>query len=290
MIEVKNLTKIFADGTQALDDVSIKFKENKISGLIGFNGSGKTTTFNIIANFIKKTKGQVFFNGKKFNKQIMQKTSYLAAGAEPKNPTKVISQLLSIASLYNIKKNIALKKINGIAEKIDFKSQLHSQIRALSKGNQQKVKVISALLNPQLKYLLLDEPFDGLDPIMVEKLKRIFLKLKNVTIIITSHRMEVVQSMCYEFFVLKDGKLVSQNITEDNTVELVVNKEVPLTKIKSLSFVKEIRKSKEFNIIIIKDLKSFKKVNKILIASPKYIYSSLRDKNIAAEVFERYGV
>lgn len=289
-IEIKNLSKIFPDGNQALKNVSISFQKNEITGLIGFNGSGKTTTFNIMANFIDKHEGDVLIDGRPIETKDMHKFSYLAAGAEPKNPIKVRTHLRSIAFLYKVKKHDADKIIDDLSKKMDFTDFVSQPIKSLSKGNQQKIKVISALLNPNMEYLFLDEPFDGLDPIMVNKVKEIFMALKNVTIILTSHRMDVVNSMCKEFFVLKEGKLIDSKRTDDPKIVIEVNIEVPTSEIKKMSGVVSVKQKDGKTIIVAKDIKLFKKINKKLITSPKYIYSSLRDKDVASSVFEGYGI
>ncbi|NQZ66151.1 MAG: ABC transporter ATP-binding protein [Mycoplasmatales bacterium] len=284
--KIDNLSKTFGNGTKALKNVTMNFQKNKITGLIGFNGSGKTTTFNILANFIEKHEGKFTVDGKPADKNFRKKLSYLAAGAEPKNPIKVIKHFYMIGELYGLSKDMVDEKVKPLAKKMDFTEMLNSPIKSLSKGNQQKIKVISSLLNPNMEYLFLDEPFDGLDPIMVEKIKKIFMDLKNVTIILTSHRMEVVQSMCEEFFVLKEGFLVDSRKTDDNRIFIRVNAEVNIDKILKMEFVQSVKKEKDYTTIIADDIKYFKDVNKELIKSKDYIYSSLRDKNIAESVFK----
>lgn len=289
-IEIKNLGKSFKDNKRALNNVSIEFKSNQITGLIGFNGSGKTTTFNIMSTFIENHEGEVLFDGQKINQEILSTISYLSAGSEPKNPVKVRRHLVDIGRFYGLKPSQSNLIINKYAEEIEFTQFLDKPIKALSKGNQQKIKVITVMLNPKMKYLFLDEPFDGLDPIMVEKVCKIIKTLRDVTIILTSHRMEVVNNMCTEFFVLKDGVLVDARKTDDKTIELEVNGDVPLEAIEKMKGVLSVKLQKDTAIIILENITYFKAVNKKLIASPKYVYSSLRRKDIATSVFEGYGV
>ena len=308
-IEIKDLSKIFIEPTdlkvksrcmikrlfktikrenKALDNVSIKIKKNSITGLIGFNGSGKTTTFNILAGFMEPTKGNVLIDGKEPDKDFWMKLSYLAAGAETKNGTKSINHLKSIAKFYGAEKEWAIKKINDVAKKIDFSQNLDKPIKSLSKGNQQKVKIIASLLNPNMEYLFLDEPFDGLDPIMVHEVVKIYEALKDITIIITSHRMEVVQEMTKEFYVLKDGKLVDFKKTDDPTIFVEVNKEISIDAIKKLPYVIEISELKDSYEITLRDMKCFKDLNKKLIPLKGYVWSSMKAKNIAESVFNKY--
>jgi len=287
-IVIKNLSKTFEDGNKALDDVSIEFKKGQITGLIGFNGSGKTTTFNILSRFLEKYEGQVSFDGKPLDREILRSISYLSAGAEPKNPDKVMSHLLYVARLHKLKKADVMPKINKMAKALEFEGFLNSPIKKLSKGNQQKIKIISSLLNPNMKYLFLDEPFDGLDPIMVKKVVKLFTVLKDVTILITSHRMEVVQEMCVEFYVLMNGILIDARRTDDKTIRVAVNKELPIAEIKKLKYVVSAKKDNNETIIILDEIKNFKALNKKVLAMQKFEYIGIKEKNIASSVFEGY--
>jgi ABC-2 type transport system ATP-binding protein len=271
IIKMENVSKIFNKKTKALQNVNMEFKKNKITGLIGFNGSGKTTTFNILTNFIESYKGTVTFDGKKINKNIRQKISYLSAGAEPRNPMRTITHLYQMASLYQVKKSKAKKIIYDLSKKIDFTQFLKKPIKSLSKGNQQKIKFISILLNPNVEILFLDEPFDGLDPIMVNKIKKIFMEMKNTTIIVTSHRMNVVQEMCDDFYILKDGILIDKKKTSESKIYVSFNKEIPIKKIKLLNYVSNIKKTNKEIILEIKDIKDFKKLNKLLISLNQFV-------------------
>ncbi len=287
-IIVKNLSKTFVEGNKALDDISIEFKKNQITGLIGFNGSGKTTTFNILSQFIEKYEGEVSFDGKPLDREILKTISYLSAGAEPKNPDKAISHLLYIARLHKLKKKDVMPKIEKLAKELDFTEFINTPIKKLSKGNQQKIKIISSLLNPNLKYMFLDEPFDGLDPIMVKKAAKLFTSLKGVTTLITSHRMEIVQEMCVEFFVLFNGVLIDARRTDDKTVRVSINKEIAVAKIKELKYVQSVKKLKDETIVIIDGMEDFKKLNKVLIKMPAFKYIGMKEKNVASAVFEGY--
>ena len=288
-ITIKNLSKVFGD-KKALDNVSITFPSGQITGLIGFNGSGKTTTFNILSRFIEKYKGEILVDDKPIDRKTLNTISYLAAGAEPKNPMKVMTHLRDIASLYGVSKKDADVIIKKYSAKMDFDQFLNKPIKSLSKGNQQKIKVISSLLNPNMKILFLNEPFDGLDPLMVKKIEEIFLSLKDITIILTSHRMEVVQEMCAEFFVLKDGKLIASKRTDDESVMVSTNMETSMTPIKKLKYVKKIFERKGQRVILIESDKYSKELQILLLKDKKCTFTSLKDKNLAEEVFEGYGV
>ena len=286
---MENVSKTYDRKIRALKNVNIEFKKNIITGLIGFNGSGKTTSFNIIANYIEDFKGRILFDKKPLTDEIKKKISYLSSGAELKNPMKVKNHLYQIASLYKLSKRKAKEIMMPLAEEMEFSQYWNTPIKSLSKGNQQKIKVIATFLNPNTEILLLDEPFDGLDPIMVNKISNIFLRLKNKTIIITSHRMNVIQKMCKEFFILKDGIIIDKKEIDNNIVTVATNKEIPLETIKEIPGVINTMASDKENLIEIKNMTYFKDLNKKLINSKNYEYSTIKEKNIATSVFEGYG-
>ena len=286
---IENLSKTYENGVEALKGISIEFKKNKITGLIGFNGSGKTTTFNILVNFIEKYGGKVYLDGRDPKTMNYSEISYLASGLESKNLMRAQSHLFSIAEIYGMEKKEAKAIIEKYSKLLDFSQFLKKSIRSLSNGNKQKVKLIACFLNPNLKYLFLDEPFNGIDPIIVKKIVEIILSIKkNITIIITSHRMEIVDKVCDEFFVLKDGKIVDSKMLDSNNVIIEVNKEVNLEKLRNKSGVLEIIKLKDHSLILINDISYFQDVNSELVKSKNYIYSSLKRKNLVSSVFEAY--
>ncbi|NQZ29560.1 MAG: ABC transporter ATP-binding protein [Mycoplasmatales bacterium] len=285
---IKNVTKKFG-ANKALNNVSIEFKENQITGLIGFNGSGKTTLYNVILKFIENHEGEVLLNDKPITKEDLRKFTFLGAGSETKNAAIVKNYLLQIANLYFVPKKTAIKQINELAAQMDFSQNLNKPIKSLSKGNQQKIKVIASFLNPNAKYIILDEPFDGLDPLMVQKIAHLYMELEDVTIIITSHRMEVVQEMCEEFYVIKDGVIIDSKKVEQRVVLVEVNDKVDISTIKKLKYINFVHKHEETNVIEIKGIEFYKDLTKELIKDKNYIYSTIKEKNIAESVFLGYG-
>ncbi|MCR8613324.1 MAG: ATP-binding cassette domain-containing protein [Mycoplasma sp.] len=290
-IKVKDLTVTFGEKV-AVNNVSLEFKENKITGLIGFNGSGKTTTFNALADFLVPKNGTILYNENKINWKTKKMISYLSAEKESKNQEVVISYLHHISNLYGYKWSDGKKKIYELTEKLEFTEFIKKQIRKLSKGNQQKIKIIVALLNPNIKYLFLDEPFDGLDPLMVKVIERMIFELKKekkLTVIITSHRMDVVQEMCDEFYILKDGVLIKEKNSDDKSITILVNDDIDISKLKENKNVIEIfnNENKEYSIKI-KGIEHFKEINDILSKDKKYVYSSLHKASISEEFYKGY--
>ena len=293
---MKDITKQYKN-VLALDKVNARFEDNSIIGLIGFNGSGKTTSFNIITDLIEKFDGSILIEENGVERPITQEDrimfSYLSAGAEPQNSEKVIDHLNYLGSLHGLTKKETHEQIEEVLKVLEFSEKLNMPIKSLSKGNQQKIKLAGIFINPNMKYLLLDEPFDGLDPIMVEKIKNFILSRKEgLTIIITSHRMDVVDQMCDSFYILKDGVIVDSKNTKtesDETIIIAVNKEMPITNIRKIKGVISATKNNKEIIIVAESLKSFKAINKSLIKEDKYTWSSYREKKLTESVFERYA-
>ena len=159
-----------------------------------------------------------------------------------------------------------------------FNQYLSSPIKALSKGNKQKVKIIASFLNPHCKYMLLDEPFDGLDPVMVEVVKGEYMKLKNTTIIISSHLMNVIDTMVEEFYIIKNGEIVDFKKMDTKKKIVRVNKELSMVSIKKLPYVSNISKNGNYIDITIDNIESFYKINKIITKLPKYKFSALNEE------------
>lgn len=278
-LQVSLVTKKFKEVT-ALKQVSMDFHDNSITGLIGFNGSGKTTMFNILTNLIEDYRGAVTITENKKKRAITYADhatfSYMAAGSEPRNSDRVMQHFYYLGALHGLSRVNVRKNIADLVRILEFKKQLTWRVKSLSKGNQQKIKIISVFLNPRLKYLLLDEPFDGLDPIMVEKVSKfIQQKKQGLTIIITSHRMEVVDELCDRYYILRKGLLVeSKNKDElqhDTKIMIAVNKEVPVEFIKNIPHVLDVVEKDRENIIIADNINFFKDIQQALATDSHYL-------------------
>ena len=208
MLEVKNLKKTFGELT-AVDDVDFLIPEGKILGLIGQNGSGKTTTFRLILDLLHPDNGEVLWNAKRFKKTDYNQVGYLPEerGLYPK--VSIEKQLIYFAQLRGKKKSEIAPHINEWMEKFQVKGKKTDKVKTLSKGNQQKVQLISTLIH-QPKLIILDEPFSGLDPVNADLLEEGIMEAKEqgACIIFSSHNMNNVEELCDRLVMLKDGKMV----------------------------------------------------------------------------------
>ena len=177
MLEVKNVTKEF--GTKkAVNNLNFKLENGKILGLVGRNGAGKSTTFRMILQIIEPTSGEILYNSKKINQETLDKFGYL-----PEEGSLIPSYtVLELCEYYGSLKLMDSRDIREVLitwlEKFHIEEYLNKKVKDLSKGNRQKIQfIVSNLHNPE--FLILDEPFSGLDPISVEELKKCILELKN---------------------------------------------------------------------------------------------------------------
>ena len=220
---VKNVNKSF--GTKkVVDNINFEIKKPSVYGLLGTNGAGKTTTLRMILGILKKDSGEITWNGKEVQRKHVN-FGYLPEerGIYPK--TKIQDQLMYFAKLKGMKKQIAEEQMNYWAKRLEVEQYLQMTPEKLSKGNQQKIQFIIAILhNPEL--LVLDEPFSGLDPVNTELLKNVILELikKGTYIIMSSHQMHSIEEFASDVLILDKGKTVLQGNLKEIKEQYPANK------------------------------------------------------------------
>ncbi len=208
MLEVKNLVKEYKDVT-AVDNISFTVKPGKIFGLLGPNGAGKTTTIRTVLNIIRPNSGEITFNGKHIGQEFFNIIGYLPEERGLYKKSKVVDVLLYFAGLKNVDKQNALAKIDEWLKKLGISEYRNKKIEELSKGNQQKIQFISAVLHdPEI--LIFDEPFSGFDPINQQQIRELISSFvdSGKYIILSTHQMETAEKMCTEIFLINKGKEV----------------------------------------------------------------------------------
>lgn len=206
-LKLENVKKSYGDKT-VVDNISLEIDKPGVFGLLGTNGAGKTTTIRMILGIIKKDSGEITWNGKTVERKNVN-FGYLPEerGIYPK--TKIYEQLLYFARLKGMDKKEADISIKKWTEKLKVSEYLNMTAEKLSKGNQQKIQFISAILHePEL--IVLDEPFSGLDPVNAELLKNVILDLvsEGKYIIMSSHQMTSIEEFCTDLLILNRGKTV----------------------------------------------------------------------------------
>ncbi|MBF0780325.1 MULTISPECIES: ABC transporter ATP-binding protein [unclassified Granulicatella] len=208
MLEVSQLSKSF--GTfKALDNMSFCIKPGMILGLIGKNGAGKSTTFRLILDFITADTGEVLWNGQPLTKDQYNEIGYLPEERGLSLKKTVEEQIMYFAALKGKRKQDISLDIDEWMARFEVKGKRKDKIKTLSKGNQQKVQIITTLIHKP-KLVILDEPFSGLDPVNTTILKHAILSLKEqgACVIFSSHNMENVEELCDELIMLNNGKIV----------------------------------------------------------------------------------
>lgn len=206
-LKIEKVSKYYGEKL-AVDNISFEMNEPGVFGLLGTNGAGKTTTIRMILGIIKKDAGEITWNGQKVERKNVN-FGYLPEerGIYPK--TKIIEQLMYFAELKGMKKQEAAKEIDYWLKRLKVEEYKELQAERLSKGNQQKIQFITAILNnPEL--IVLDEPFSGLDPINTELLKEVIIELvqKGKYIIMSSHQMSSIEEFCKDVVIINKGKTV----------------------------------------------------------------------------------
>jgi len=215
MLSIQNITKTIKD-KNIVDNISFEVPSGCISGLLGPNGAGKTTTFYIIAGLIKADKGNIFLADKNVSSFAMHKRSKMGIKYLPQEPSifqnlSVYENLLGLAELsFKRKENIE----NFITKSIDefnLSEILNHKGRQLSGGQRRKVEIARTLAaNP--KIILLDEPFAGIDPIAIDEIKQVLIKLrnKNIGILITDHNVRESLEICDHAIVINNGSIIAK--------------------------------------------------------------------------------
>lgn len=267
---LKNVSKTFV-GKRAVDNISFELNKSGVFGLLGTNGAGKTTTIRMLLGIIKKDSGEITWNGKVVDRKSVN-FGYLPEerGVYPK--TKIYNQLMYFAELKGMKKEEADEAIKNWAKKLKVEEYLDKPAEKLSKGNQQKIQFMTAVIhNPEL--LVLDEPFSGLDPVNTELLKNIIINLvkEGKYIIMSAHQMSTIEEFCSDILILNKGKTVLKGNLKEikdtypaNRVQIETNENIE-TDIKKLGFEIENIKNYSYTVKIFDEQKAHELLKELVI-------------------------
>lgn len=208
-LKVENVSKCFLE-KKVVHNISFELNKPTVFGLLGTNGAGKTTTIRMLLGILKKDSGKITWNDKQVERKSVN-FGYLPEerGLYPK--VKIYDQLSYFARLKGMSKSDADEAIRKWADIFKVTEYLNMTAEKLSKGNQQKVQIVSAILHdPEM--IVLDEPFSGLDPVNSEILKNVILDLvkQGKYVIMSSHQMHSIEEFCSEILILDKGKTVLQ--------------------------------------------------------------------------------
>ena len=248
-----NDSKSFVD-QKAVDKISFEINSPGVFGLLGTNGAGKTTTIRMMLGILKKDEGEISWNGKEVTRKNVN-FGYLPEerGIYPKS--KIIDQLVYFGKLKGMNKETAEKAVQYWAKKLEVEEYINMPAEKLSKGNQQKVQFITAVMHdPEL--IILDEPFSGLDPVNTQILKDVILELvkKGKYIVMSSHQMTSIEEFCTDVVIINRGTTVLKgnlkqikDSYECNRLELSTEEPVEQY-IKQVGLKIKFSKNKEYDI------------------------------------------
>ena len=215
MLSIQNINKTIKD-KNIVDNISFEVPSGCISGLLGPNGAGKTTTFYIIAGLIKADKGDIFLADENVSTFAMHKRSKMGIKYLPQEPSifqnlSVYENLLGLAELSFKRKEDIENFITKSIDEFNLSEILNHKGRQLSGGQRRKVEIARTLAaNP--KIILLDEPFAGIDPIAIDEIKQVLIKLKNknIGILITDHNVREALEICDHAIVINNGSIIAK--------------------------------------------------------------------------------
>ena len=267
---LKNVSKSFV-GKKAVDNISFSLQEPGVYGLLGTNGAGKTTTIRMLLGIIKKDSGEITWKGKTVDRKNVN-FGYLPEerGVYPK--TKIFDQLMYFAELKGMRQEDATNAINKWAKELKVEEYLQMPAEKLSKGNQQKIQFMRAIIHdPEL--VVLDEPFSGLDPVNTKILKNIIINLikKGKYIIMSAHQMETIEEFCSDILILNRGKTVLQGNLKEikekypaNRIEIDVKQDIS-TYIKDFELEIETETNNNYIIKISDENSAHKLLNRLIV-------------------------
>jgi lipopolysaccharide export system ATP-binding protein len=219
-ISTTELVKTYGKRT-VVNHVSIEVKQGEIVGLLGPNGAGKTTTFYMVVGLVKPDIGQVFLDDKDITKLPMYKRAQLGIGYLPQEPSifrkmSVEDNIASVLEMTLLTKQEQKEKLESLLAEFRLTHVRKSNGDVLSGGERRRTEIARALaVNP--KFILLDEPFAGIDPIAVEDIQSIVaqLKYKNIGILITDHNVQETLSITDRAYLLFEGKILKNGTAEE---------------------------------------------------------------------------
>ena len=290
MLEVNKITKYYKR-VKGIENLSFTLSKGEALGIIGINGSGKTTTFRILLRLLKADSGTILFNKKNLKDSAINLFGYLPEERSLFKDLSVFNQVMFLGRLKKMKDEEIEENLNYYLNKLEIAKYKYTNIYKLSKGNQQKVQIICALIHDP-KVVILDEPLSGLDIINVELLKRLIkdLKRKGKYVLLSSHQFKHIEEFCENVIILKSGNVmysgsIESLVDQSDFRYLLVDKEVGLKYIDKeyIKQSKSINKLIEFKI----EKADAKKLFEEIVLKESYDSISLKKANVEAVVREK---
>ncbi len=218
MLEIKNFRHAYDENKVAVDNLSITIEAGDIYGFVGHNGAGKSTTIKACVGILDIKDGDILFDGKSIKDKTIEckkEFAYIPDNPDLYEVLTGIQYLNFVCDIYDVKDN-RLETIEKYADIFEIKNDLSSQIKSYSHGMKQKLAIIGALIHKP-KFLIMDEPFVGLDPKASYQVKEMMKEVarNGGSIFFSSHVLETVEKICNKVAIIKEGKLVASGYIDD---------------------------------------------------------------------------
>lgn len=208
MLKVSHVYKYFDDQC-VNNDICLELKEGEIFGLLGPNGAGKTTLMRMLATVTSPDRGEILLNGESLSYKHVPLIGYMPEERGLYRKMSVVDQLLYFAELKGLSRSMAKTQVKKWLQRLEIIHWADKKMEELSKGMAQKIQFVSTILH-EPKFLILDEPFSGFDPVNADMVKDLIIELKNVgtTILFSTHRMDNVEELCHRLAIIHEGRKV----------------------------------------------------------------------------------
>ena len=280
MLKLENVTKYYGD-FKAVDNLSFTVEPGEIFGLLGVNGAGKTTTFRMIMGLLEPTEGKITLDSKPIDYSVTDTIGFLTEERSLLTKMTVLEQCEFYGTLKGMSENKIHERLDYLLDKFGISEYKNKKIKELSKGNQQKIQFITAILN-EPKLLILDEPFSGLDPFNVELFKSEIVEMskRGSMIIFSSHRMEHVELFCKKIVVIMHGASVLEGYLNEiksqyRKKNILIKGDIDIDKISKVKGVVNVEKLNDEYVVKIEN-------NKI----SQDVFKAIKNSNITKFVVE----
>lgn len=289
-LSIQQVTKKYHEFV-AVDSLTFTIEKGEIFGLIGQNGAGKTTTFRMILDLQETTEGTIMWNGMPINSINRDLLGYLPEERGIFPSISVEEQLYFFGELRGKKRKDLKKEVDYWINRFELEDKRKAKAETLSKGNKQKVQLIASFIH-EPEFLILDEPFSGLDPVNMDLLKNAILdlKAKGTTILFSSHQMDNVEELCDHLCLLKRGVSLFSGSLLDlkkqyGKTKLTIRTETPAEVLKNLPGVKNLQVGKDQYTLTLLD-ESYAQSVFDFVSNGKYIEKFSLDYLSLDEIFK----
>jgi len=246
-VELTKVRKVY-DQFVAVDDLSFAIPSGQIFGLLGPNGAGKTSTIRMMLGITIPDAGEVRFFGEPFSRSLLHRVGYLPEERGLYRKMKVRDHLIFLAELAGLQRAEAGKRAQRWCERMEIAGWMDKKIEELSKGMQQKIQFVATILHDP-EFIVMDEPFAGLDPVNAKLLLEVLLELKQAgkTILFSTHRMDTVERLCDSICLINRGKAVLAGDLKQikgrygrNSVQIACDDDAALSFLKQSPLIKSV--------------------------------------------------